>query len=123
VRRKRVGIKVIQSLDLSISLAYHPPSTPTSLLPTPENTLHPIHSPLPIPAQRALSLNRPPLLILAATLSAVDPLLGDGVAERLRDPALAHLPAHEAVDAVLGRVDLLVACDFGLVEVFWRVGE
>jgi hypothetical protein len=120
-------IKVIQSLSLSISisqsLTYHPPSTPTSLLPTTENALHPIHSPLPIPAQRALSLNRPPLLILAAALSAVDPFLGDGVAERLREPALAHLPAHEAVDAILGCVDLLVARDFGLVEVFWRVGE
>jgi hypothetical protein len=105
-------IKVIQSLSLSISisqsLTYHPPSTPTSLLPTTENALHPIHS---------------PLLILAAALSAVDPFLGDGVAERLREPALAHLPAHEAVDAILGCVDLLVARDFGLVEVFWRVGE
>jgi hypothetical protein len=104
-------------------VTHHPPSIYTSLLPTPENALNTIHSPLPIPAQRALSLNRPPLLILATAFSAVDSLLGDRVAERLREPALAHLPAHEAVDAVLSCVDLLVAGEFGLVEVFWRVGE
>jgi hypothetical protein len=56
------------------------------------------------------------VLVLAAALSAVDALLGEGVADALQGTAFAELAADEVVDAVLGLVDGLDAGDLGLVE-------
>lgn len=56
------------------------------------------------------------VLVLAAALSAVDTLLGEGVADALQGTAFAELTADEVVDAVLGLVDGLDASDLGLVE-------
>ena len=56
------------------------------------------------------------VLVLAAALSAVDALLGEGVANALQSTAFAELAADEVVDAILGLVDGLDAGDLGLVE-------
>lgn len=62
-----------------------------------------------------------PAVVLALALSAVDALLGDGVADGLQQAVLAKLAGDEVVDAVLERVDLLDAGDLGLVEgVCWE---
>lgn len=55
-------------------------------------------------------------VVFAATLSAVDALLGESVADALQGAALAELAGDEVVDAILGLVDGLDAGDFGLVE-------
>jgi hypothetical protein len=55
-------------------------------------------------------------VVLAATLSAVDTLLGESVSDALQSAALAELAGDEVVDTVLGLVDGLDASDFGLVE-------
>ena len=56
------------------------------------------------------------VLVLAAALSAVDALLGEGVADALQGTAFAELAANEVVDAILSLVDGLDAGDLGLVE-------
>ena len=48
------------------------PRTLRTLSHTPRTPLHPLHSTLSIPAQGSLSLKRPSLLVLAATLSTID---------------------------------------------------
>ena len=99
-----------------------PNPPPSALCPTSNTTprpLEPIDSPLSIPTQRALTLDRPPLFVLATPLSAVDTLLGEGIADGLGDAAFAELAADEVVDAVLEVVDLVDAGDFGFVELFW----
>ena len=55
-------------------------------------------------------------VVLAAALSAVHALLGEGVADTLQSAAFAQLAADEVVDAILGLVDGLDAGDLGLVE-------
>lgn len=60
------------------------------------------------------------LVVAALALGAVDALLGRHIADGLGEAALADLTGDEVVDAVLEGVDLLYACDFGLVEVFCR---
>ena len=60
------------------------------------------------------------VLVLAAALSAVDALLGEGVADALQGTAFAELAANEVVDAILEVVDLVDACDFCFVEFFCR---
>ena len=56
------------------------------------------------------------VLVLAAALSAVDALLGEGVADALQGTAFAELAANEVVDAILSLVDGLDAGDLGLIE-------
>lgn len=65
-----------------------------------------------------MTLNRVSLVVLAATLSTVDALFGDGITEGLCESSLADLAADEVVYAVLEVVDLVDACDLGLVELF-----
>lgn len=54
--------------------------------------------------------------VLAATLSTVDALLGEGIANALQSTAFAELAADEVVHIALSLVDGLDAGDFGLVE-------
>ena len=100
-------------------------SLPPTILPTtphaldaPSNTLaralHAPHRRIAIAAQRARAR-----VVLAAPLSAVHAFLGHGVAQRLREPALAQLPAHLLVDRVLGAAERARGREFGLVEVLW----
>lgn len=105
----------------------HQPTHPTSraLRPisyTPRTPLDAISSTLAVPAQRPLAFKRPALLVLAATLSTVDTLLGYDVTDGLCETALAHLSGYQAVYAVLEVVDLSDACDFGFVEGVWCDG-
>jgi len=65
-----------------------------------------------------LTLNRVSFVILAAPLSTVDALFGDGITEGLCKSSFADLSADEVVYAVLEVVDLVDACDLGLVELF-----
>lgn len=76
----------------------------------PSTALHAIDSALAIASERSLRLDGVSVLVLAAALSAVDALLGQRVADGLREAALADLPGDEAVDAVLEIVDLRYAC-------------
>jgi hypothetical protein len=55
-------------------------------------------------------------VVFAATLSAVDTLLGESVSDALQSATLAELAGDEVVDTVLGLVDGLDAGDFGLIE-------
>lgn len=55
-------------------------------------------------------------VVFAATLSAVDTLLGESVANALQSASLAKLASDEVVDVALGLVDGLDAGDLGLVE-------
>lgn len=55
-------------------------------------------------------------IVFAATLSAVNALLGESVADTLQSAALAELAGDEVVDTVLSLVDGLNASDFGLVK-------
>jgi hypothetical protein len=73
---------------------------------------------LSVATKWALALDRFAVLVFPTTLSAVDALLGDGVAERLCNTAFADLATDEAVYAILEVVDLVDASDFGFVEVF-----
>jgi hypothetical protein len=59
--------------------------------------------------------NVPALVVLAVPLGAGKDLLGGQVADALEQAALAELAADARVDAVLDRVDVLVAGDFGLI--------
>jgi hypothetical protein len=118
------AINTLLLLLLSLATTEHTSNVPTGTLrasrKTARTSLNSIRSTLSIPTQRALSLNRLSLVILAAPLSTVDTFLGDGITEWLCDSSLADLAADEAVDAVLEVVDLGYACDFGLVEVFYE---
>lgn len=108
-------------LTLPPKRAPNPP--PSALRPTrntPSRPLQPIHSPLSIPSQRPLTLQRPPLLIFTPPLSAVNPLFGERVAYGLGETAFTELAADEVVDAILEVVDLVDACDFCFVEFFCR---
>jgi len=69
-----------------------------------------------------LTLNRVALVVLAAAFGTVDALFGDGITEGLCEPSLADLAADEVVYAVLEVVDLVDACDLGLVELFCEKG-
>ncbi len=55
-------------------------------------------------------------LVLAAALSTVDALLGEGIANALQSTAFAELATDEVVHVALGLVDRLDAGDLGLVE-------
>lgn len=80
--------------------------------------LHAIDCALSVPAKWALALDRSSLLVLAASLGAVDALLRSQVADGLSEPALAYLAADEVVDAVLEVIDLIYAGDLRLLELF-----
>jgi hypothetical protein len=54
--------------------------------------------------------------VLAAALSTVDALLGEGIANALQSTAFAELAADEVVHVALGLVDGLDPGDLGLVE-------
>ena len=55
-------------------------------------------------------------VVFAATLSAVDTLLGESVSDALQSATLAELVTDEVVDVALGLVDGLDAGDLGLVK-------
>lgn len=55
-------------------------------------------------------------VVFAATLSAVDTLLGESVSDALQSATLAELVTDEVVDVALGLVDGLDASDLGLVK-------
>lgn len=109
-------------LLLSLAATKHASNVSTSTLRAASNTactsFHTICSTLSITTQWSLTLNRVSLVVLAATLSTVDALFGDGITEGLCESSLADLAADEVVYAVLEVVDLVDACDLGLVELF-----
>ena len=55
-------------------------------------------------------------VVFAATLSAVDTLLGESVSDALQSATLAELVTDEVVDVALGLVDGLDSGDLGLVK-------
>lgn len=59
-------------------------------------------------------------LVLPAALTSVDAFLAHQVADAFKRTALCELPGNTFVDTVLNRIDVLVACDFGFVEVLWE---
>ena len=109
-------------LLLSLASTKHASNVSTSTLRAASNTartsLHTICSTLSIPTQWSLTLNRVSLVVLAAALSTIDTLFGDGITQGLCESSLADLAADEVVYAVLEVVDLVDACDLGLVELF-----
>lgn len=56
-------------------------------------------------------------LILPAPLTPVNALLAHQVANAFKCTALRKLPRNALVHTVLDRVDVLIACDFGFVEI------
>lgn len=56
------------------------------------------------------------LLVLAATLTPRQHLLAGQVADALERAAFGKLAGDALVDTILDRVDVLVARDFGLVQ-------
>jgi hypothetical protein len=71
---------------------------------------------LSVSTKWALALERAALLVLASSLSSVDALLREGIADRLSKTTFANLAADKIVDTVLEVVDLVDTSNFSLVE-------
>lgn len=66
------------------------------------------------------SSNVATLVVLALPLATGEDFFGSQVPDALEGAALAELATHAFVDTVLDGVYILVACDFGLVQVVCR---
>ena len=56
------------------------------------------------------------LISLSSSLTAGEYLLGRVLTNRVQQPTFGKLAGDALIDAVLGAVDILIACDLGLIE-------
>ena len=62
-----------------------------------------------------------PTVILSTSLTPSKHLLTRQVANTLKRSTLLKLPCDALVHTILNRINVLIACDLGLVEVVWCV--